>query len=356
MTLHDEQERVQKAVNNSLSYVQEDPWLTQRVLAQAKGEEPVKKKLSASAILVIVLITVSVTAALAAGIISLNRTLEDRLQVTDDITTAYENTDLINTPLLAAENNGITVILDQCVVDNNCAYIAFQVKGYRPAAGVRPSFEDVMIRVDGFQETDINWNFAYYDYEHKDEESDSEGDELTFIANVLLFDQDKSLIGQKMNITLKNIGAYVVDPSRPEQGLTFNQDVEGVWNFGWVLKGTDMHLDLTDLALPIGGTGSVLTSLHLSPISVRMQMTVPREPVSEDPMEDNAPYFYGLKYQDGTELSELGNGGGEGYESKDSEVYMQFWNLDRVIDLNQVSSILFVNPFGENELIEVRIN
>ena len=68
MTLHDEQERVQKAVNNSLSYVQEDPWLTQRVLAQAKGEEPVKKKLSASAILVIVLLCLAITA-IAAGII-----------------------------------------------------------------------------------------------------------------------------------------------------------------------------------------------------------------------------------------------------------------------------------------------
>ena len=46
MTLHEEQERVQKAVGNSLSYVKEDPWLTQRVLANAKGEEPVVKKIT----------------------------------------------------------------------------------------------------------------------------------------------------------------------------------------------------------------------------------------------------------------------------------------------------------------------
>ena len=55
MTLHEEQERVQKAVSNSLSHVQEDPWLTQRVLANAKGEEPVKKKLSTALVLCIVL-------------------------------------------------------------------------------------------------------------------------------------------------------------------------------------------------------------------------------------------------------------------------------------------------------------
>lgn len=55
MTLHEEQERVQKAVSHSLSHVQEDPWLAQRVLANVKGEEPVKKKVSLALILCIVL-------------------------------------------------------------------------------------------------------------------------------------------------------------------------------------------------------------------------------------------------------------------------------------------------------------
>ena len=55
MTLHEEQERVQKAVSNSLAHVQEDPWLSQRVLANAKGEEPVKRKVSLALVLCIVL-------------------------------------------------------------------------------------------------------------------------------------------------------------------------------------------------------------------------------------------------------------------------------------------------------------
>ena len=55
MTLHKEQERVQKAINNSLAHVQEDPWLTQRVLANVKGEEPVKRKVSLALILCIIL-------------------------------------------------------------------------------------------------------------------------------------------------------------------------------------------------------------------------------------------------------------------------------------------------------------
>ena len=54
MNLHEEQERVRKAVSNSLSHVQEDPWLTQRVLANAKGEEPVKRKISPALVMSIV--------------------------------------------------------------------------------------------------------------------------------------------------------------------------------------------------------------------------------------------------------------------------------------------------------------
>ncbi len=55
MTLHEEQERVQKAVSNSLSFVREDPWLVRRVLANEKGEKPVKKKRSAALVLCILL-------------------------------------------------------------------------------------------------------------------------------------------------------------------------------------------------------------------------------------------------------------------------------------------------------------
>lgn len=66
MSLKDEQFIVQKAMNNSLSGLQEDIWLTQRVLANAEGEEPVKRKLSALTIVVIVVLCLSMTGALAA--------------------------------------------------------------------------------------------------------------------------------------------------------------------------------------------------------------------------------------------------------------------------------------------------
>ena len=57
MTLHEEQIRVQKAVSNSFAYMREDPWLTQRILANTEGEAPVtKSKKSLALVMCIVLI------------------------------------------------------------------------------------------------------------------------------------------------------------------------------------------------------------------------------------------------------------------------------------------------------------
>ena len=63
----DEKRRMQAVLNHSLSGLKENPFLAQRVIAQGKGEKPMKKK-SVSLILVPVLVCLCVTA-LAAGIV-----------------------------------------------------------------------------------------------------------------------------------------------------------------------------------------------------------------------------------------------------------------------------------------------
>ena len=63
MNLRDEQKKVQQAMNASLSGLQEDPWLTRRILAETKGEEPMKKKgIGALALTVILILALIGTA------------------------------------------------------------------------------------------------------------------------------------------------------------------------------------------------------------------------------------------------------------------------------------------------------
>ena len=56
MNLKSEQKKVQTAMDAALSGLQEDPWLAQRVLANTKGEEPVKKKGIGALVLVVILV------------------------------------------------------------------------------------------------------------------------------------------------------------------------------------------------------------------------------------------------------------------------------------------------------------
>ena len=68
MTLREEQEKVQTAMNAALSGLREDPWLARRVLANAKGENVVVKKISVSMVIAIALVLLTVTGALAAAL------------------------------------------------------------------------------------------------------------------------------------------------------------------------------------------------------------------------------------------------------------------------------------------------
>ena len=60
---------IQNALNTTLSGLQDDPWLAQRVISEAKGEKKVKKKISVGFIFAVILVLATMTA-LAAGLAS----------------------------------------------------------------------------------------------------------------------------------------------------------------------------------------------------------------------------------------------------------------------------------------------
>ena len=73
----DIRKQVHQAVDDMTKTAKEDPWLAQRILAQEKGEQPMARKISASMVIAIVLIIISLSAALAAGLgVMVPQTLE----------------------------------------------------------------------------------------------------------------------------------------------------------------------------------------------------------------------------------------------------------------------------------------
>ena len=126
MTLHEEQERVQQAVQRSLAHVQADPWLTQRVLAHAKGEKNMVKRISASMILAIALAILSMTAALAASI-GLFGELAQKQQGDDRLMTLEKEAEMLSTSIKA--DDGITIEIGQAYYEGDRVFLSYRLTG-----------------------------------------------------------------------------------------------------------------------------------------------------------------------------------------------------------------------------------
>lgn len=359
--MSNEQKKVQKAMNASLSGLQADPWLAQHVLANAKGEEPMVKKVSGAVVVLCVLLVLSMATAVAAGVLYLGRGLDAELQITEEIKEVYQETELFNAPDLSVTQNGVTVKVDQCIVDEHAAYLAFQVSGYTTEPGQQPSFAATECTIEG---EDVSWFASFSNglvtspdgtavYPDGSVPEDygklsylDENGELVYIIS--LFTDDFSLIGRTIRVSLTDLGVY------SGKGGDVDMAVQGDWTFEWELKGSAKALDVTGLSVPIGKTGSTFTSVHLSPIHVQMTMNVPYDPeaMEEDSQE---PYFIGIQLKDGTRYMLVSEGGTTGYMEEGSDAFYQMFMLNRIIDPEQVESLLFTGPAGAAEIMEVQI-
>ena len=126
MNLPEEQKRVQHAVNVTLSGLRGDPWLIRRVLAGVEEEKTKGKKLSASMIIAIALIVLSITAAVAAGLglfekLSAGENADIRLQPLG------ENAEKIAKKVTTED--GVTVEIDQAFYEGNRVFVSYRLTG-----------------------------------------------------------------------------------------------------------------------------------------------------------------------------------------------------------------------------------
>lgn len=61
------------------------------------------------------------------------------------------------------------------------------------------------------------------------------------------------------------------------------------------------------------------------------------------------PLFAGVCLKDGTIYTAITGAGSIGYSEKNSDLYQEMWALNRVIDVEQVESLLFVKSYPEGE-------
>ena len=122
----DIRKQVHQAVDEMTKTAKEDPWLAQRILAQEKGEQPMARKISASMVIAIVLIIISLSAALAAGLgvfDSLYRggDPDERLPVLETVAQPVGTTQ--------TTEEGVTLDISQAYYEGNRVFVGYRITG-----------------------------------------------------------------------------------------------------------------------------------------------------------------------------------------------------------------------------------
>lgn len=271
----------------------------------------------------------------------------------------------ITTPLNSSvTEEGITVTLQQSIVDARFAHLSFRVDGYQAAEGIQPGFEYTSMTLEGDSlnmtgggffdnlHADGNGNFTYTDGTPAKETADgsiigkyiNDDGSMEYIMTVMTTDKDKSLIGKPIHIELQNLGTL---------GKTaFTPDIHATWTFDFTLAASGQTRSI-ELSQPLGDSGAVVKKAELSPISLYVEYDFPLQKTGLEGVDENGnpvstttfaepPRLTGVRLKDGTRLTSIINGGSEGYTGEDQDTYIAYFATDHILDLEQVDALLFI--------------
>ena len=292
-------------------------------------------------------------------------------QVLTDIGIAKVYSEEPDSSSLAVTDNGITVAPDTVIVDDRFVYMSFRISGYSVADGEEPGFDMVDIYQGDDPEDDGSWVNMYggmmYNGIIPDENgkpvyedgsplefnedgsiishyTDSNGD-MEYIIQAGIVDLTDSLLGKTIHVNFKDLGTL----SR----AAFTLGAEGKWYFEMILPDVSSAQDI-EVGQEIEGTGFVMESINISPVSMKVNYSVVEIPEIRD--DDNGiPRVQGVVLKDGTRLPYLTDGGRTGYTDSTRSNAYHMAGYDRVIDVDEVAALIVLTS-NENDKVEIPIS
>ena len=262
----------------------------------------------------------------------------------------------LNLSSMEVTSEGITVKPMELIADGHFVHAAFQVSGYDLADGEEPCFENVVVYTgedDNVQDGWVNMGGGFYDgivsnnngepvYEDGTPlASDETGNivehykaadgTLEYVMTLYKTDPEESLLGQTLHVRFENLGTV--------EKTEFMNGIGGTWEFDIPVSGKDAAKSW-ELNTALENVNVTVRSAAISPISIRVDYEVTGElQVQED--DNGLPNVGGVVLKDGSRVLYLLNGGQSGYH-KDSDTHAYLLaTFDRVIDVDQVQSLLF---------------
>ncbi|MDO4320908.1 MAG: DUF4179 domain-containing protein [Lachnospiraceae bacterium] len=336
---------------------------------KASGGLAGRRAWSAAAVAAAVLVVFGVGA--AAAYMQWSKGLEEGLQTTASQRQALEDSQMASFVGQSVTQGDVTVTMQQSIVDNYFAYLSFKVEGFEVEDGVQPGFSGISVEVEDTGNYTGGWGASFYDGLIPGENgraihADSgipvtEGEQTSYTMAdgnlefqvTMQTDKKGVFIDKPIHVVLKDLGTYSGKAEDVEVAA------EGTWKFDWTLQGSDEVVKY-EPNTALGDSGATLLTAELSPISVSLTYDFPRREETEEAIDENGnpfmhttyaetPYFYGVRLKDGTMYTGLAGGGVNGYKEDNSDIYEVIRSLDRVIDVEQVESLLFIKSYPEGE-------
>lgn len=300
-----------------------------------------------------------------------SRGMEEKFNVTQE-QKVYLEENQITVPMNdSVTQEGITVTVQQSIVDAHFAYLSFRVDGYHVEEGVQPGFEYVIRTVDGAHinmsgggffdnlHRDAYGNITYTDGTPAKETADgsviakyaNDDGSMEYIMTLMMNEKDNSLIGKTIHIEFQNLGTL--------DKAAFIPDIDAVWAFDLTLEGSDQIRSI-ELSQPVGDSGVTVTKAEISPISLYVELDFPLQIVPIEGVDQDgnaiqsttfveAPRITGVRLKDGTRLTGIVQGGSDGYDDDDQNTYRVYRGIDHIINPEEVDALLFEKSGAETD-------
>lgn len=293
--------------------------------------------------------------------------LEEDLKVTNEQKKELEDNKITAAINKTATAQGITVTAIQTLINDHYANIVFKVEGYELQEGKEPAFESVKISLDGeelsfaageavtgetaagnIQASGVFYNGlvstdygkAVYadgtpgplagDLEQKFIREDGSMEYVLVLMNT---EKRGCFNGRQIQIELNNMGTI--------EETKYQQDIKATWNFDWTLEGSDI-VRTCEMKETLGDSGAVIVKAEVTPISLCAFYELEEKGIEP-------PELAGVKLKDGTMYPVMYKGPGvKKYTNADRKKYVRTFAIDRILDVDEVESLLFVKSYPED--------
>lgn len=358
---------VTEKANMAFEQIRKDAGSSDKIVTYQKPVKKSRKKYMVAAL--IATLTVGAVSAYAAYT-NWSHGMKEELRISEEQQKNLEANGMAAFSDASVTDAGVTVTAQQSITDNYYTYLSFKVEGYSVEKGVQPDFETISVTANG---QDVSWGGRFYDgmisgddgmlvnADGAAPETEADGsmienyvmDDGSLEYHMILKSHEKGFFtGKQLHVELENLGTVAKAQYFP--------DIEGNWILDMTLGGADTakYIETNE---KLGDTETIVTGVELSPVSMRITYDFPKtEPRMEEFEDENGeiqtvawpaqpPFAFGIRLKDGTVMKYISAGSeSTGYTSEEGQEYVVSFPLDRVIDPDQVETVLFSEYDEEN--------